>query len=459
MISMRTISKRPIYRIPDTRDPAIETDVRLNPEKTYSLSVGDNLKIHELSAYLDRVLSAHYSVKPGQIENIAIMPCRFSGKEDYVLVNPDLRNQQNGFHDIERRIYNWVSSSEYVHELVEQILTQQPDLFVNVFQNSEYLNLDKTHKGVKILAPEAKIAMHFDDKIIQREEVAKKLDLPVPLSFMASGVDDLIDLYLEEFKGDAFITCSHGSAGSGSLPVHSLEEILNSPKIKPDDEFIISELLHLKSSPSTYTIVAGEDDIYVAGISDQIMNGVHYLGNISPSVANRLQKDKMLSITKKIGELMCDKGYRGPFGIDFMIDQEGKVYFTEINPRYTAPTHQLTEAHIGVNPYAPSIPEMVFNAICTDNLGFDPQSCTLPEVPWGLTAIKGKKGQITKNIIKDNPPYIRILGYPGNDVLLDQDTSVARIIYNGNPHATREEILQALSERAKDIVLSSSPQL
>ncbi|HEY5713781.1 MAG TPA: ATP-grasp domain-containing protein [Candidatus Gracilibacteria bacterium] len=49
------------------------------------------------------------------------------------------------------------------------------------------------------------------------------------------------------------------------------------------------------------------------------------------------------TITKKIGESLYKYGYKGVFGVDFLLEnQTNKVYVLEINPRFTAATNMMS---------------------------------------------------------------------------------------------------------------------
>lgn len=440
----------PVIPIIDSQDPAIESNVILDPDTAYVLSVARKPHMSNLTGYLLPTLRQNYG---RDVEHIAIVPSR---PDDglYVLVNKDLKplmtddaNNYGLLNVSSDEMNRQVSSSKFVGDLIEDILEHQPDVFVNLYKNSKDYGFDCDR--VKVIAPRAKCVEYFDNKINQKKVVAA-LDLPVPRSFIANNFDELIELYRENFDGDAFITCSHGSSGSGSERVCSEGNILSSSKIKPDDEYVIADYLDLKLSPSTFGIIAG-DGVYVAGIFDLIMDGPNYLGAISPTLATPEQKDEMIALTEDVGKYLGEYGYRGPYGIDFMIDNHGKVYFTEINPRVGGSTTELTKAHMEANPEVPSIPEIIYDAVIYDTLGFSPESCELPQDAWAHKVIFGYTGDHTKTLEAPDPKYTGIVGYPGDNLKLYTPTKLGLVAYRGNPDATRDEILSALDERIRDI--------
>jgi biotin carboxylase len=65
------------------------------------------------------------------------------------------------------------------------------------------------------------------------------------------------------------------------------------------------------------------------------------------------QEEKIEEMTQKIGKLMADEGYRGFFGLDFLIeDDSGEIFVSENNARLTAsvPFYTKQELALGAFP-------------------------------------------------------------------------------------------------------------
>ncbi|HUW24293.1 MAG TPA: hypothetical protein VMW04_01565 [Patescibacteria group bacterium] len=61
------------------------------------------------------------------------------------------------------------------------------------------------------------------------------------------------------------------------------------------------------------------------------------------------QESKIEAITRKVGRLMAKEGYRGFFGLDFLIDEEnGEIFVSENNARLTASVPFYTKLELGV---------------------------------------------------------------------------------------------------------------
>lgn len=62
------------------------------------------------------------------------------------------------------------------------------------------------------------------------------------------------------------------------------------------------------------------------------------------------QEEKVVEMTKTTGEIMSKKGYRGFFGLDFLVEEKtGDVYVSENNARLTASVPFFTKLEINLN--------------------------------------------------------------------------------------------------------------
>lgn len=63
---------------------------------------------------------------------------------------------------------------------------------------------------------------------------------------------------------------------------------------------------------------------------------------IDPELTTPAQQEVMRSTATLIGKKIMDMGYKGIFGVDFLIDDKGDVFVLEVNPRITGATPLLT---------------------------------------------------------------------------------------------------------------------
>ena len=102
----------------------------------------------------------------------------------------------------------------------------------------------------------------------------------------------------------------------------------------------------VKCSPNVLVVVPSgnisTDEVAVINVSDQIIKGTKYRGNVLPSSVSEKHFDEIVEISKRIGKELAKLGYCGIFGIDFIVSRENgeKVYPVELNLRVN-PAHSL----------------------------------------------------------------------------------------------------------------------
>lgn len=128
-------------------------------------------------------------------------------------------------------------------------------------------------------------------------------------------------------------------------------------------EVVISEAV---SGPSERSIqcVATKQGIYMGPPQIQIIDDPLLINRdvvgaekfcgvvIDPAFTTDEQRDTMRTIAKLIGEKIVSMGYRGIFGIDFLVNDKGEVFVLEVNPRITGATPLLT-AFYSSNTFVP----------------------------------------------------------------------------------------------------------
>lgn len=80
-----------------------------------------------------------------------------------------------------------------------------------------------------------------------------------------------------------------------------------------------------------------------------------------PAEVSAGQEKEILLVTKKIGQLMARSGYRGFFGLDFLIEEQtGKIFVSENNARLTASTPFYSKLELF---YSDSCPLFLFHLL------------------------------------------------------------------------------------------------
>ncbi len=442
----------------------IYSNVEISPDRAYVLFVGDVKYIDTTTLLADR-LARRYGKPVETINILPNMPSPYmAGK--FIIINSALaeyisRDGDGKYFLPLDNINAEVSSSPYVKRVIDEILRSQSDVFINVHKNTPELTLPDGER-IRAIGPSPDLFDYFDNKINQRR-VAGQLEIPVPHGYAADSFDELVRLYRTHYNGDAFVMSARGFGGNGTEKISNFEDLLSSEKLRGKEKFIISELLDVESSPAALGLVANDGEILVASVSDQIMEGgVNYMGNVYPSNAGSENVERMKEYTRKLGQLMGRKWYRGFFGVDFMVDKKGNLYFAEINPRKIGHTSEVIMAYRTTMPDAVSLPELEFSAVTAGTFGTDLSGYEMPQLNWGVLCPHAEKGQQTLNyvprermeedIFKDSG--VTVLEHPGKDVNFLEKGKVARVVcaingdYDSDP---RQEIFARLGEAKQRI--------
>jgi len=440
---------------PKQNEGLVYSNVEIRPDRAYVLYVGD-VKYIDTTHLLPERLVRKYE-KPVEVINILpnLPPADMPG--NVMVVNPDLKEyvSRNGGRYIlpldQADIDYYVSESPRVKEIVSKILKSQEDLYINVFKSTPNLTL-VDGKRVHVIGPDPDLFEYFDDKLNQRK-LAQQLRIPSPKSYVASSFDQLVHLYEKHFGGDAFVSCANGFGGNGSEKVSCVEGLYVSPKLRGREKFVLAELLDVESSPCSLGLAA-EDGIFVVSVADQIMkNGVEYQGTVFPSTAGEDKIKEMTRQTERIGRRLSKSGYRGFFGVDFIIDKNGGVYFAEINPRKIGSTPENILAFKTAMPNKVSLSELELLAVTQGRLDVNPSQYPMPDLDWGVFSLKAGIGQKTtrgfngkkteSQIFKEGGSVI--LDHPGREVEFLNSGRVARVVCVDQ---SREKVLENLEEKA-----------
>jgi len=445
----------------------IYSNLEINPGKAYILYIGDVKYIDTTTLLLGRLVKRYN--KPVETINILpnLPPQYMTG--NFIVINTALVNhisqnsKQKYFLPLDQADVNRdASNNPYIKKTINEILKSQEDIYINLFKNTPEMTLTDDER-IKVIGPSSDIFTYFDNKINQRK-IIEQLEIPVAKGYIANSFDELIIKYQTNFQDKAFVSCSNGFGGNGTEKILSLDNLLTSEKLKGKNQFIISELLSLKSSLCAINIVANSNEVMFVSVSDQLMDNVTYMGNIYPSIMGNENFQKIKDYSLKIGRFLGSKGYKGIIGIDFMIDKENNLYFTEINPRKVGHTPEMIFAYHSANPYLPSLSELEFLAVSEGTFGMDISQYNVPQTQWGVLSIKARKGQRTANYIPRNPKErilfnnsgITVLDHPGNGITYLRDGKLARIVcvLGIEPHINHKElILNQLRKKEKEVML------
>lgn len=153
---------------------------------------------------------------------------------------------------------------------------------------------------------------------------------------------------IEDLHGGALLLRqSHSSGGLGFRMVESAQELLDKWPSQPEGYVAAAEFLE-GTIPVNVGAVVWENaevtmhpaSVQLIGIPSCTNQQFGYCGNDFGAVRDLDPTDlpRIEASTREIGRWLHARGYRGAFGVDFLI-HEGTPLFTEVNPRFQGSTH------------------------------------------------------------------------------------------------------------------------
>ncbi len=238
--------------------------------------------------------------------------------------------------------------------------------------------------------------------------------------------------------------------------------------------YLVTRYVPHISDPTVLAVVASEDEVYIAGVADQRIEGSNrFTGSVFPSSLPGDQLHQLKEYTRKVGCWLAGRGYRGIFGCDYIVTEDGDIFFLEINARKQGTTLEFCCMLEQMLPKgSPMLPELEYYAVTEGR--FPENRVEMPEsaVPlhWGtynykLHATVKTNGYIPQqsqereafekvasgNLKKD---YL-ILEHTGSDFVIAEGAFIARIVALGQD---RESVDQGINQGRKTIELTFVPQ-
>jgi len=223
-----------------------------------------------------------------------------------------------------------ISESPEIEALVNRLSDKQDKIFYISFTSS-FLKLK--HPKLVVIGPKQEIASKYDNKL-EQYKLFRSLGLPV-INFREYS--DLKSVELNE-KYPFFLTSLYTSGGCESSVIKDKPSLNKFYKhlreINRRGHLVASDyILDIIAVPNTNAMVVSKHDVRIISVTDQVLRGNVYLGNIYPSLVSKTINKKICDITKKVGIHLGRLGYKGIFGCDFIIDSNDNVYINDLNPR------------------------------------------------------------------------------------------------------------------------------
>jgi len=372
-------------------------------------------------------------------------------KENYVVINKKLNEIKQKLNKLDvtyledyEDTNKEFSESSFLQDLTDKLIAKQGRVFILGFTSS---GLDIKKPGVKILGPKSEVATRFDDKV-QHIKLFHYLDLPRNKTRIYNNIEEI----KEKEKYPFYISASYTSGGHESGVIYS-EKDLNVfysrlREINKRNPFLVADLIaDIKISPNINAIICNEGDTRIICISDQILRGNQYLGNIYPSRADNKEEQIIIETTKKVGNYLSKQGFRGLFGLDFIINSKGDVFVIDLNPRRQG--GYLTNTLMALSKI--NIPEIELKLALGEKVPYFDYNDFKIDFVWAHSKIKpyfsNTKILNQFKIGKPHWPFLEIgteyktIFYPANSLFVDGNAGYL-IISGKNYEEIKEKIIK-----------------
>jgi len=450
----------------DTHKEILFSNFTYDPNIYYFFYIGD-LKGYGLNIFLQEALKGKTDGK--DIQFIAVIPDILNqyNYKNVIAINPVVKKHQESTRkqSISCRInasifMTAVSSSPAIRKLIDIILQHQKSVFINLYESVMEMSLDEI-EGVVVLGPDKKLAEKFNNKIIQYQMLGDVV--PMAEYRLCEDVQSLLETtrsLREAWSDGIFISCAYSAAGANSFVTQNQQQVEEWCG-KQNGTFLVSRYIPHTLDPTVLAVVANENDVYIAGAADQvIVGGNRFVGSTYPSVVTDEQREKLHQYTGLVGKAMAREGYRGIFGCDYIITNDGQIFFIEVNARKQGTTLEFCFTLEQSLPQgSPILPELEYYAVMENR--FPPHTIELTSNPknihWGTRNYKLNEEKITCGYIPQNP-YEReafqkvaqgdlhkdfvVLEHIGTNITVMPGTFLARIISVATNREDMEEGLR-----------------
>ncbi len=420
----------------------------------YFLYIGE-LKNHGLNTFLREALSR---IENRPFDFISIVPDIFEqyNYQNLLVLNPEAARYgcQQG-RDFSCRIpanvfLSSVSESREVRNLVRELLDRQGKLYIYLYESMPEMLLGSI-PGVVVLGPDSRIAKKVNNKVYQYSRL--KGVIPVVDFFACRGLNDLAQTTKKlwrKWTDGIFVSLEYSAAGANSIVAHNPRDIYQRFQQK-DASYLISRYIPHTLDPTVLAVVANESEVYIAGVADQcIVNGTQFVGSTFPSILSDGAIFALGEYTRMIGKWLAREGYRGIFGCDFLVDQQGRIFFLEVNARKQGTTMEFCcTLEQSLPAGSAMLPELEYYAVTQGRFPEHTVEMTenIKNIFWGTYNYKIEHAVFTEGYIPQSSHEreafkkvagnrlkkdFLILEHIGNDFIVAQGSFLGRIVAMGH---------------------------
>lgn len=224
--------------------------------------------------------------------------------------------------------------------------------YIQTFKISPAFQQSVSNLGATLVNTSADLNRMFEDKLSQYENLSA-----LPISLPKGGIyqlDQIDYAALASQLGSKFVLqFNKGHTGMGTKFINSEQEFNEVKAQFPGRQIRVAQFI--QGQAYTLNACVGSKGIYLGGLSKQITGDQNLTVYAGATIGNdweyrkEINSDNLKQIENEviiIGEAMRTKGYKGLFGIDLIIDMDGKAFIIEINARQPASIPMYTKMQL-----------------------------------------------------------------------------------------------------------------
>lgn len=221
--------------------------------------------------------------------------------------------------------------------------------YVQTFKVSPSFEKLTAQNGLKLLNTTSELNRKYEDKLSQYEILGDQVKFPKTI---ITNLGELTYLQIVQKLGDKFtLQFARGHTGKGTYIIETEEDFNDASKDNAGRKARFAEFI--EGIAYTLNACITKKGVFVGGLSLQITGEKGLTTNPGATVGNdwsrRTNLDKVDDLAKQVSIIaakMASDGFRGLFGVDFLVKDTGEVFIIEINARQTASIPMYTKLQL-----------------------------------------------------------------------------------------------------------------
>ena len=210
-----------------------------------------------------------------------------------------------------------------------------------VFKSSFQLEQLCAARGWRLLAPEARLARRWENKVAFRA-IAEGLDLPQAPGLIFEPSRESYTSLSERLGSRFVVQAPHGYSGARTWSVDGPDALtqalagLRAQRLRAT-AFVEGLPLTLTACVTSRGVAASAPFCQVTGTTNLTRYRLGSCGNDWTTAGSLgLETGRFTRLAERIGKALAAQGYRGVFGVDFVMRPTGEPVVIEVNPRLVA---------------------------------------------------------------------------------------------------------------------------